>query len=387
MKLRSQRLFARGTRLAKSDVHEIDMVGLMDPAEKAEELASGQRNFRAVPRFEVDADAHLLLVAHGLSLPCRIIDLSLSGCRLRTRERFTARGTIRVEVSFKVRGLAFRFCGITQWTDGRTLVGVRFVDISARRKEEFLEAIGEVEEEDAAKQAAEKEVAEEEAAAMQAAQEQATAALAAEPVSPSSVGEQNERSTQPQSELPAPEEMASRELSIFPSVGGPQIVRTAASAEMGSSNGLAGPVALQQFTQSKPKPVEPQKPEARFSGPSLVRTSGCERRTQWREGVDTSAVIHLIHSASRITGRVLDLSLGGCRIQTDESFPVGIYTRVETELHLEGLPFRLGGVIQAIHDKHHVGIRFLDMSSRKREQLDRLIEEIEELRTWADRES
>jgi hypothetical protein len=72
--------------------------------------------------------------------------------------------------------------------------------------------------------------------------------------------------------------------------------------------------------------------------------------------------------------------LGGCRIYTDERFPVGIYTRVETEFRLEGLPFRLGGVIQAIHDRRHVGIRFLDMSSRKREQLEQLVREIEELR-------
>jgi c-di-GMP-binding flagellar brake protein YcgR len=105
-----------------------------------------------------------------------------------------------------------------------------------------------------------------------------------------------------------------------------------------------------------------------------------------REGVDTSAVIHLINVASRLTGRILDLSLGGCRIRTDERFPVGIYTRVETEFRLEGLSFRLGGVIQAIHDRHNVGIRFLDMSSRKREQVEQLIEEIELLRGEGNRE-
>ena len=386
MKLCSLHLFARGKRQAKSDAHVIDMVGLMEPAEKAEDLATGRQNLRIVPRFEVDADAHLLLVAHGLTLPCRIIDLSLSGCRLRTRERFSARGTIRVEVSFKVRGLAFRFCGFTQWTDGRTLVGVRFVDISARRKDEFLEAIAEVEVDDAAKQAAEKEAAEEEAAAMRAAEEQAAAEFTA--ATTSAFGEQDERSTPQTPSLPV-EEFASqalsglRELSIPPSVCGLQIVRMTEAAETGLSGGLANPVAPEQVTASKPKSGEPSKPEARLGGPSLVRTNRRERRLQWREGVDTSAMIHLIHIASRLSGRILDLSLGGCRIQTDERFPVGIYTRVETEFHLEGLPFRLGGVIQAIHDRHHVGIRFLDMSSRKREQLEQLIEEIEELsRVW-----
>ena len=105
-----------------------------------------------------------------------------------------------------------------------------------------------------------------------------------------------------------------------------------------------------------------------------------DRREAPREEVNTSAVITLVNIASRLCGRIIDLSLGGCRIRTDERFPVGIYTRVETEFRLEGLPFRLGGVIQAIHDRHTVGIRFLDMSSRKREQLEQLIEEIEEMK-------
>jgi c-di-GMP-binding flagellar brake protein YcgR len=107
---------------------------------------------------------------------------------------------------------------------------------------------------------------------------------------------------------------------------------------------------------------------------------GRERREQSRHEVDTSATILLIHVGATLKGRILDLSLNGCRIRTDEHFPVGIYTRVETEFRLEGLPFRLGGVIQAIHDRNTVGIRFLDLSQRKREQVLDLIGEIEEMR-------
>lgn len=50
---------------------------------------------------------------------------------------------------------------------------------------------------------------------------------------------------------------------------------------------------------------------------------------------------------------------------------------METEFCLEGLPFRLGGVVQGIHERNLVGIRFLDMSIRKREQVEQLIGEIE----------
>ena len=100
------------------------------------------------------------------------------------------------------------------------------------------------------------------------------------------------------------------------------------------------------------------------------------QRAQPREPVDTSAVIRLIDIAADVHGRIVDVSIGGCRICTDKRFPLGIFRRVETEFRFEGLPFRLGGVTQALYDPFNVGIRFLDVSDRKREQLMQLIEEI-----------
>ena len=105
-----------------------------------------------------------------------------------------------------------------------------------------------------------------------------------------------------------------------------------------------------------------------------------DRRGQARHQVDIFAKILLVKIGSELRGRILDLSLSGCRIRTDERFPVGIYTRVETEFRLEGSPFRLGGVIQAIHGRNTVGIRFLDLSDRKRQQVGELIGEIQQMR-------
>lgn len=330
----------------------------MEPAEKSEEVAAEAQNLRAVPRFAVDVDANLLLVAHGLNLPCQVIDLSLSGCRLRTKERFPARGVVRVEVNFKVRGLAFRFCGMTQWTDGRNQVGIRFVDLSARRKDEFLEAIAEVQADDAAKQAAEKEAADK-AEAQRMIQEQAAQDAIR------TAGEQSGARAGCEAET---DELPARLSPAQEAQGGPVAERARQEPLSLSARMWAG----------RSHHIEPS-----HLGPSLVQPSRRERRLQSREGVDTSALIFFINAASRLNGRILDLSLGGCRIETEERFPVGIYTRVEIEFRLEGLPFRLGGVIQAIHDRRHVGIRFLDMSPRKREQLELLIEEIEELkRAW-----
>lgn len=103
---------------------------------------------------------------------------------------------------------------------------------------------------------------------------------------------------------------------------------------------------------------------------------GPPKRIEPRHPVDTSAEIWLVNLAANVRGRILDISTSGCHIQTDRRFPVGIFRRVETEFRIDGLPFRLGGVTQRIYDPFHVGIRFLDLSERKREQLLQLIEEI-----------
>ena len=97
---------------------------------------------------------------------------------------------------------------------------------------------------------------------------------------------------------------------------------------------------------------------ARSEPPVRPPSKSRDRRAQTRHEVDTIATIFLVKVASALRGHILDLSLSGCRIRTDERFQVGIYTRVETEFHLQGLPFRLGGVIQAIHNRNMVGIRF-----------------------------
>src|SRR5205814_10426867 len=89
------------------------------------------------------------------------------------------------------------------------------------------------------------------------------------------------------------------------------------------------------------------------------------------------ATIFVLDVRARIAGRILDLSMGGCRIRSLGRFPVGIYRRVETEFKVDGLPFRLAGVVQSLHDKFTVGIRFLDISPRKLDQLAQLMEDID----------
>jgi len=317
----------------------------MEVDESVEGTAEVQPYRRAHPRFAVDGDASLLVLKHGSSVACRVVDLSLEGCRVQTGEHFLAGIQVRVEVSFKVHGLAFRFSGVTRWTDGRSLVGIRFVDMTSRRKEELTEILGEVEEECVAK------------AAQEAAEELAAAESAR------LLAEEQEAEAEP---VEAAESAPAGEASGPPAAG-----ERGESSEGGG--GWAADASHSLAESLVGGPGAEAAPQARAGAQKR------ERRAQSRHGVDTSAAIYLVNVGSRLAGRILDLSAGGCRIRTNERFPVGIYTRVETEFRLEGLPFRLGGVIQAIHDRQNVGIRFLDLSGRKREQVEQLIEEIEEM--------
>lgn len=326
----------------------------MEAEENAERLAAGEQERREDPRLPVDEEAAIVELSNGLRTACRLAEISLTGCRLHMRDRYLGATGTRIEASFRLRGIALRFSAVIEWTDRKNEVGIRFTDVTSRRRDELVEVLCEVAAENAAK--AVKEAAERAAEEAGQPPEEKTAA---EPVA----------SPPPKPQLPAPKPLQSAanfrppEPRKLPELATRKTTPPSTDALAATPAGTTAPLSAAQ-----PKPPAPARPAPR------------ERRNQSRHDVDTSAVLNLVNVASRLQGRILNLSIGGCRIRTEERFPVGIYTRVETEFHLEGLPFRLGGVVQAIVDRHQVGIRFLDMSERKREQVAQLIEEIEEMR-------
>jgi hypothetical protein len=340
----------------------------MDTEEIAERVLREHLERRQVPRFEVDEPGAMLLVAHGTRLACRILDLSLNGCRLFASEKLILGDSVRVELNFKVNGILFRFPGISRWTDGRNMFGIEFAAMSARRKDELAEIIEEIAAEIAATAA--RQAAEEEAARKQEAAEEAEQKLRLQQEKQRLLLEQ-----ELQGKLA--EEQEGRDQAAL------EIQRKLAEKENQRRQAEREALLLAaQFRSAAAAPLLPEwiEPEAAAPEAPPEKPAPRDRRASARHEVDTGAVIHLINIASRQTGRIIDLSMGGCRIKTDERFPVGIYTRVETEFRLEGLPFRLGGVVQALHNGKIVGIRFLDMSLRKREQLEQLIVEIENSR-------
>jgi c-di-GMP-binding flagellar brake protein YcgR len=339
---------------------------------KSDRAAWGQSHRRACPRYAVEGDCTLLLVGQGFSSPCHIVDLGLGGCRIHLRERLPVSAGARIEISFRINGVAFRFSGVTRWTDGRHLAGIQFLGVSPRRREELVELIAEVE------TAAILEMQK------KAANEQAAQAGAAPAVQNGPTPSLTVPAEQPQYSRPAP--------TVQPSSNTPpraEPARLPLSFISQSSlrkpshppaNPPTTPAAIspsaERASRAQPEPLSPAPPSQ--SGPPPVKQ---ERRSQFRHQVDTSVKIFLVRGGGTLSGRIVDLSLNGCRIRTDERFPLGIYTRVETEFRLEGLPFRLGGVVQAIHGPFAVGVRFLDLSDRKREQVAALIEEIDQMHT------
>lgn len=293
----------------------------MELAGKADELAVCSEDCRVTPRCDLDEDARILLIQEDVSIRCRMVDLCLNGCRVRTQDRLVALAGQRVEAAFRVRGFNFQFSGVIQWADGWRQAGIRFVDVPRRRRDDLAEALGELTEESAARAARQ-----------------------------------------------AKEEVAPRE-NVIP-------IRAVSMPDEAAQR----PHAAQSALESAEIAVGSDASGAPEAVAALAKPAGSDRRAQSRHAVDAAAVVILLNVASRMPGRLLDLSLSGCRIRTDERFPVGIYTRIEVEFRLEGLPFRLAGVVQAIHDRHQVGIRLLDVSPRKRGQLEELIGEIRERR-------
>lgn len=306
-----------------------------DAASASAGMANSAIERRCHPRYPVDEDSTLLLVSHGLALESHILDLSLEGCRLRTQNPYTAGTHTRVEVSFRVNGIAFRFVGVIQWTDGQHQVGVRFVEMIARRGEQLGEVICEIESATAAR---------------------ATLEAAERAAAESEIEEKTQQQVEEEAEEDARKQAEERAGSEGPDVAEREAREWAKIQEIARRSRLA-------HTASAPQ-LPGQEPQKR------------DRRAQARHHVDSVATIFLIKGGSTLCGHIQDLSMGGCSIRIDERIPLGIYTRVEIEFRLEGLPIRLGGVIQSIRDPYAVGIRFLDLSERKRKQVEQLIAEI-----------
>jgi c-di-GMP-binding flagellar brake protein YcgR len=373
----------------------------MEEAEKAMGLAAHEMERRGMPRCLVDEEATLVVVSRGLTIPGRLIELSAGGCRIALKEKLAQGMHAAVETNFRIRGIAFRLSGLTEWTAGSSTVGVSFGPMSARRRDDLLEVLCEVEAEYAAK-------AEDAAAKADCTRPDQRAegadlpavAASAEPGSLPALAARREL-VRP---IARPENFellnavrrkvagaANGNMARAPAglgVIGPGASGLTSDSPGANSQGAfgSGAGALMENRSGANQGSAPNGGSVGFGEPGAMTEPAArpksrrDRRVEARCNVDTSVVIHLVKVGSRLDGQILDMSLGGCRVHTVERFPLGIYTRVEIEFKLQGTALMMGGVVQAIHGRNEVGIRFLDVSPRKRELLAELIAEIREVR-------
>jgi c-di-GMP-binding flagellar brake protein YcgR len=371
----------------------------MDDAENPIHQATDIDERREMPRCSVDVPVTLVVLTQGTMLVGRIAELSLSGCRVLLPKTLSHAVRASVECTFKIRSVGFRLVGVVEWAENN-LAGLQFKTMTAHCRDDLMEVLCEIESEndsmrlvgvnsaaplpapETAPDSPAIEAILAEAAARNPAHARAKkggwnpfAGMAngiAEP------GARDLTADAPRAQIwpgapasqPASETVPGR---IF----NPVLAMAPTPAGEPAKETETGMVSYPE-AEAAPVPAPVTHTSSYGSRPAAHPNRGSDRRAAHRCGVDTSAIIDLVKVRSKLKGHIVDLSVGGCRIKTLERFPVGIYTRIETEFQLHGLPFRLGGVIQAIHDRNTVGIRFLDMSQRKKDQVAELVGELEE---------
>jgi len=103
---------------------------------------------------------------------------------------------------------------------------------------------------------------------------------------------------------------------------------------------------------------------------------GTERRISSRLPAEWPAVLRAPAQRLHLAGELVDLSLNGCIFRSSMPFTAIRQAIVEVESEIRGLHMRLAGVTQAIYGPATAGIRFTMLSSRKRDELAQLIEEL-----------
>jgi hypothetical protein len=274
----------------------------MHEGEEARTRDARYRDRRAYERFDLNASGGCLNY-QGARYPCQIVDVSLSGCCLRTEREFLPGNLANVEIELPLLGMVLRMVGTTQWTTREKLIGVRFLHASARSKNQLASLLTGLVDESAV--------------------QEVQAAVAAEV-----------KTGAPALEMKLPQDWLQK-----PAPG----------------------------RKESPKPPPTGKPER--SSKSVAQ--------KMEEG-DWPAILRLLKESTPLVGAIIGLRMEGCNFCPAEPFKAGIHIRVEVEFQMRGLPFRLGGVIEEIHDRRTVDIRFLEMSPRKQAELAGLIEEIEE---------
>ena len=102
--------------------------------------SAGGRDRRVDERFDLSC-APGTLIHKGASLACEMLDVSLSGCRLRTFKPFTEGALESVKVVLSIQEMVLSIWGITQWTTWDGTMGIRFIHPTGRSRNQLAELL------------------------------------------------------------------------------------------------------------------------------------------------------------------------------------------------------------------------------------------------------
>jgi len=287
--------------------------GVIDSEQKRTQDAR-YRERRVDERFEVNAPGGCINYK-GSKYPCQIIDVSLSGCCVRTERPFLDGNLANIEIVMPILGMVLRLIGKIQWLTRENLIGIIFFHASSKSKNQLAGLIT--------------------CLVDQSIPEEVKAAVAI------AVHTKNTylNVKVPEDWLPNPE--PTTELKESPK--------------------------LEELTAPPPPRPRSKKPVQAGEAGSLIVEEG-----EW------PAVLQILKDNSRIKGAIVGVNKDGCSFQSAKPFTEGTQIRVEVDFRMRGLPFLLAGVTEDVRDKKTVNIRFQEMSNRKRAELADLIEEIRE---------
>lgn len=102
-----------------------------------------------------------------------------------------------------------------------------------------------------------------------------------------------------------------------------------------------------------------------------------ERRRHPRYFCEGHAEVFVPHGALLFRGRILNLSVSGCFIET-LTLSLERGTHVEVYFVAHRLQFRVSGYIAVLHPKHGAGISFQEMGARRARMIAELVQELQE---------
>jgi hypothetical protein len=252
------------------------------------------------------------LVYRGVAAPCRVVDISLGGCRIRVQGPMLPNALEYVELKLRMHGDLLHLGGTTRWRKQGNLIGVHFIFSSVQSRSKLSELLESLVRRDAAK-------ASSDCPAPAEARPSGPALSSSDPCAISA--------PTPETEIDCEE----------------------------PSERTEAPTLLESLSSD---PIDQPAPgecavEGRAAGSALVRflTDGSERMAD-----------------------VCDLSLDGCRLHFDMRSKLSGARLVEIQFRRPH-PFAVAGFAAVTADPRILAVEFLGESLKKREEIEALIAE------------